>query len=109
LCLGVIDNHYNIHAEEFNFPTLDEYVKQSYEVIKNPENIYVQKHKKILTNKKTIKTTKYVFEKDRKIVVVNDDNLVIASYHKLGNNYNSYIDRYFGEKYYGKIGIIKIL
>ncbi|GIW23461.1 MAG: hypothetical protein KatS3mg068_2468 [Candidatus Sericytochromatia bacterium] len=78
-----LKDHYKKHKKKFNFLTLDEYVKQSYEVIKNPENVYVQKHKKYISDKKTIKTTKYIFEKDRKIVVVNDDNLVIASYHKL--------------------------
>ncbi|MCS7317304.1 MAG: phage head morphogenesis protein [Candidatus Dojkabacteria bacterium] len=103
-------DHYKKHSEIglLNVSSLEDYVNQSYDIIKNPDNIYIQKHREKLNNGKILKTTKYVFEKNRKIVVVNDDNLVISSYHKLYDEYNNYLDRFINEKN-GKVGIIKIL
>ncbi|MDW7999055.1 MAG: hypothetical protein RMI30_06355, partial [Thermodesulfovibrio sp.] len=81
------------HGQEFGYKTVEEYKKGAYEVIKNPDEVYVEKSKG---------KTFYIFRKGNAVVISNDDNLAIVSYYKL---HRSFEERLKGGK---RDGLIKI-
>ena len=85
--------HFEKHKEEVGVSTVEEYKKLSYEIIKNPDEIYIEQIVLKTKEKENIQTY-YIFYKDNIKVVSNDDKLSIASLYK--ENLEDYIKRVDG-------------
>ncbi len=91
-------SHFKKHKEEFGFTSKEEYFKSAYEVIRNPDRVYVEK---------SDNTTNFIFIKGNRVVISNDDNLAIKSYFKLLKEAEKDIEfKLKGEK---RDGLIRIL
>jgi hypothetical protein len=88
------EGHFKKHGNEFGYNTPQDYYNGAKQVIKNPDEVYVER-----TNKGDF----YIFKKDDKIVVSSDDNLVIKSFYRLGKPFEQWV------KERQRDGFIKIL
>lgn len=77
------DKHFSKHSEALGHPTKEEYLKGAYKVIKNPEKVYIQKSYFIEQDKSRSEKVDYIFETDNKRVIVNEDDLIVKSYHPI--------------------------
>ena len=78
--------HIEKHANELNLSP-EQYKKLSYEIIKKPDKVYIQRT--LRSNGKV--ETDYVFVKGRTVVVSSDDWLFIKTCFPLEEKYNDYI------------------
>jgi len=68
------DEHWKKHGREFGYTSKEAYFQGAYDVIKNPERVYVESRRG---------KTNLLFIKGNQVVVSNDDELKIVSYYKL--------------------------
>lgn len=85
--------HFKKHAHEFGYSTLEEYRLGVYNVIRNPDKVYVEKSEG---------ETFFLFLKGDQYVVSNDDILRIVTYFKPEN-----FERYLRSR--PKDGILRIV
>jgi len=88
------ERHFFKHGHEFGFKTPKEYYDSAYDVIKKPDEAYVERIKG---------ETFYIFRKSDKIVVSRDDDLAIKTYFKLNKQFESFL------KERKRDGLIKVL
>ncbi len=79
--------HIKKHADDLKL-TPEQYEKLPYEIMKNPDSIYIQK----LLRRKNVETD-YIFVKDRIVVISSDDWLIIKTCFPLEQKYNDYIEK----------------
>jgi len=84
-------DHYKKHAERLGISSLKEYERLTYEIIKYPDRVYVQKT--FDPDSQNIETD-YIFVKGRNVVVSSDDGLFIKSCHRLLERYNDIKERF---------------
>jgi pyocin large subunit-like protein len=65
------ERHFLKHGHEFGFKTPKEYYHSAYEVIKKPDEVYIERVKD---------KTFYIFRKDDKVVISSDDGLAIKTF-----------------------------
>ena len=82
--------HYKKNSTQLGVSSLTEYEKLTYEIIKNPNNVYVQKTLDPITQKIE---NDFIFVKERNVVISNDDYLFIKSCHKLYNKYKDFEEK----------------
>jgi len=70
-----IKRHFTKHGAKMGIKSLHDYEKATFEVIRNPEKVYVQRLPSGETD--------FVFIKEGKIVVSNDDGLFVKTFHRL--------------------------
>jgi len=75
-------SHFLDHKNEFNIDTLEEYEKITYEVIKNPDEVFVER---------TEGETFFIFKKGDTVVISNDDVLRIVSCYKLNKPFDTWL------------------
>lgn len=68
-----IEKHFNKHGIEVSTKSVEEYRKKAFEIIRSPENVYVERNSG---------GTYYVFFKNGLMVVSSDDNLSITTLHR---------------------------
>jgi len=73
-------DHFNNHGREVGAKTVEEYKKMAYEIIKNPDEIYVERIISYPKGKPKEDTT-FIFFKGDKKVVSSDDALAIKSFY----------------------------
>ena len=88
------ERHFFKHGHEFGFKTPKEYYDSAYDVIKKPDEVYVERIKD---------KTFYIFRKSDKVVVSRDDDLAIKTYFKLNKQFESFL------KERERDGLIKVL
>mgnify|MGYP000257962231 CR=1 FL=1 len=79
--------HIQKHTKKLNLSP-EQYEKLPYEIMKNPDNVYIQKR----LEGKSVETD-YIFIKGRIVVVSSDDWLGIKSCYPLKEEYNNYIEK----------------
>ncbi|WP_028844721.1 phage minor head protein [Thermodesulfovibrio thiophilus] len=76
-----LERHFIKHGKDLGFKDIDTYSKASHDIIKEPEEVYVEKGRD---------GTVYHFIKDGKVVVSNDDALKIESFYKFDERWRSF-------------------
>jgi hypothetical protein len=76
------ERHFSKHGHEFGFKTPEEYYSSAYDVIKKPDEVYVERVKD---------KTFYIFQKNDRIVVSSDDDLAIEPYFKLNKPFETFL------------------
>lgn len=89
-----LDTHFQKHGGEFGFKNIEEYRNATYEIIRSPDNVYVEKSGKEIF---------YIFKKGDKIAVSSDDSLRIVTFFKLNKPFEQWV------KERQRDGFIKIL
>jgi SPP1 gp7 family putative phage head morphogenesis protein len=85
---GRLKAEFEKHAKDLNVQSLKEYEQLSYEVIKKPEHIFVQR----VLNPQTQKyETNYIFVKNGVYVVSNDESLAIQTAGRLKEDIESWL------------------
>jgi hypothetical protein len=77
------------YGKALRIKSVEEYIKKSREIIKNPEHVYIQK-RFFNNNNKEIILTDFVFTKGKRIVISNDDFLGILSFKQVKGNLEDY-------------------
>lgn len=77
-----LERHFLKHKDEFGFKNKKEYVQASYEVIKNPEAVLVERVKG---------KEYYIFKRGDKIVVSSEDDLSIQTFFKLKKPFEKWL------------------
>ncbi len=89
------EDHFRKHGHEFGFSTAEEYYRTAKEVIKNPDEVYVERKKE---------KDYYIFKKGDAIVISEDETLLIKSFYRLkGQPFKQWV------KEMRRDGFIKIL
>jgi SPP1 gp7 family putative phage head morphogenesis protein len=88
------ERHFLKHGHEFGFKTPEEYYHSAYEVIKKPDEVYIERVKD---------KTFYIFRKGDKVVISSDDDLAIKTYFKLNKPFETFL------KERKRDGLIKVL
>ncbi len=68
-----VERKFRKHAEEVGANSVEEYKKKAYEIIENPERVYVERRGS---------STSYIFYRGNLKVVTSDDNLSINSFYR---------------------------
>lgn len=68
-----VERHFQKHGAEVGAQTPDKYKKKAYELIRNPDRVYVERRGK---------STSYIFYKGDLKVVCSDDNMSINSFYR---------------------------
>ncbi len=77
-----LQRHFLKHKDEFGIDNLREYQKISYEVIKHPDEVFVERTKG---------ETYFIFKKEDTVVISSDDALKIKSCYKLNKPFNTWL------------------
>lgn len=76
-----LNEHFNRHGKELGFASAEEYKKAALQIIKAPDEVYVERHKG---------QTFYIFRKGDKIVVSRDDDLWIKTFYRLNSPFEQW-------------------
>jgi len=98
--------HFRKHAKALIVNTPEEYERLTYEIIKNPDKVFIQRTLDPKTDKYE---TDYIFVKGRKIVVSSDDFLGIKTCRLLDETYNSIEERFQNDAKKRAIATIRLL